>query len=528
MADFCPRLWGAIIDLIGDGRLSTRRHIGDKWILQFPRDRSLSSMALQSITGMRENTATKGFSDVYWHIDRPGLDSTIDYRIDALTLLIYWSDVEKDDGATLYSPGSLDGVLDAFEREPEGTDTFSNEFGLRAVCADDVRPFTGEPGDVVITHALSMHSASFNQTGALRILENPSIDVKVPLDYSSTNRSPSPAEQCIIRRLPKYPRLTERIETQVRQKKRMVNAARWLIHRHPDYFLPEQTAWLSRISAEDKARIHQVDAAIFQHWVRELFERSRNRTSSAKEKIEFGLYALCSRLIGHPGRTSPVAFENPERTDFQGTNTARLLRGFTSDAAFRHVMCAYLAQHGWKTLGFKAMDPTGQHESRVVVKIETDSGWCLLDTSARLGVFTCPSLFDGSTIEGIPRLSELRRSRRGNDPLTEAWLTAGHLVGPIEATSPPSGDDLELPSAAPTELSRPTPWQTFLLTRLDHLFFQCEVDDNPYTRLLRTGLFRGLTVEIIDRLRKDFNMGEKPNVVCEKWPSTSVEGGPGS
>ena len=196
IADFAPKLWRAVTDLVGGSEHITRKTMGEQWILNAEFEKP--PMPRMGRSYYRRSN---------WHIDEPGERTTLANRHDALALLLLWSDVDPGGGGPLYSGESLARVVQQLETAETNSpnrclDTRNYKWARRAIAdCNDIQEFTGHAGDVLITHALALHAAQANYSRRVRILENPTVRLSKPLNYSPDNPHPSPAERAIIDRL---------------------------------------------------------------------------------------------------------------------------------------------------------------------------------------------------------------------------------------------------------------------------------------------------------------------------------------
>lgn len=179
IAELAPQLFGAICQLVGDERRLATRDLSDYLIVRFP-------------DGERERDGQG------WHIDDPGPAMSLRNLRNGLVLLILFSEVAADGGATMLATDSVPHVARILAKNPGGTDFTGAEIGrsIAAQCTETVRCYGG-PGDVFITHPLLVHRATANLQPRLRWMSN----LMLYLNESLSVDGASPVEQAIARAL---------------------------------------------------------------------------------------------------------------------------------------------------------------------------------------------------------------------------------------------------------------------------------------------------------------------------------------
>ncbi len=167
-----------------------------------------------------------------WHTDGDFFRHFLDSPEQGLLTLVLWTDVLPGGGATFVAGDSVPHVARHFAAHPEGM--LPNELGTRdqvAKCTDFFEA-TGSAGDVYLLHPFVIHASSRNALRRLRLISNPPVHLKEPMNFNRPNPDDfSLVEQAILRGLgvPRYdfvptaPR--ERIETHRDRRKRELEAA---------------------------------------------------------------------------------------------------------------------------------------------------------------------------------------------------------------------------------------------------------------------------------------------------------------
>ncbi len=193
IAELSP--WAArIIDaLIGGRELARPIELGARWVINskvYPR------------AGANESIA-----QLNWHVDSPEPGhgrAHLGRSTDALLLMAYWSDVPDDAGGTLFAPAALADQFDVICQSPDGVNPYEPDWGGK-IFRDGGHPyfaFTGSAGDLLIAHALTLHSAQPKLAAQpIRVLENAVVKLSDTLDFRPENPAPTPVEQATINRL---------------------------------------------------------------------------------------------------------------------------------------------------------------------------------------------------------------------------------------------------------------------------------------------------------------------------------------
>lgn len=481
---FAPRLWSAIRTLIGPDRQIARWTMGESWVLNGffahapappldPRHYGLSA----------------------WHIDAPSPRTTLDGRYDALVLLILWSDVDPGGGGTLYSGASLGHVVRCLEAHPEGVDTTSYAWGTNIVLGcGDVRELTGRAGDVLITHPFTLHAGQHNYSQRVRVLENPIISVEEPMRYRSDHASPSPVERAVIRRLSR-PRLRPRDWAR--------DAARCLIERHPDYFLPGHARWSARVDAEERRLVNALDDLLVRSWVSRVAHRIEDEHDTPLRAAEVAianvrLLVVNWRAVGGRAR-EPAAQEDLGRNGW-----SRLLRGFMSCRAQNHLLGLVLAELFDEVRSFDILDHANGRAIHTLLLVSTGAGWFFADAWASHPIFHLRSRFGPphpGTLE-YDELEDLASAVRRRALYSRERYEAGRpSTRPLRLPEAPTEDPLGPLRARSGSPARSfDPWQSYLAVRAEHLLEGGDGMGEAYGQLAAKHRFKGTTRSVIEAL----------------------------
>jgi hypothetical protein len=137
-----------------------------------------------------------------WHKDGDFFRHFLDSPEQALLTLVLWTDMLPRGGGTFVAADSVPVVTRFLAEHPEGV--LPGEFdyaGLIGQCRDFVE-MTGEAGDVVLLHPFMLHATSQNVLAVGRIITNPPLALRQPMDFSRPRADDfSLVEQAVLRGL---------------------------------------------------------------------------------------------------------------------------------------------------------------------------------------------------------------------------------------------------------------------------------------------------------------------------------------
>jgi hypothetical protein len=129
-----------------------------------------------------------------WHKDGDFFRHFLDSPEQALLTLVLWTDMLPRGGGTFVAADSVPVMARFLAGHPEGV--LPSEFdyaGLIGQCRDFVE-MTGQAGDVVLLHPFTLHATSQNVLGVSRIITNPALGLREPMNF---NR-PDPEEFSLV------------------------------------------------------------------------------------------------------------------------------------------------------------------------------------------------------------------------------------------------------------------------------------------------------------------------------------------
>lgn len=185
-ADFAPKAWATICDLVGgEDKVSTwNRTWNDGLIVNFG-------------TPETEGKEVPPHKLCGWHVDGDFFMHYLDSPEQALLVIPLFTDIRPGGGGTFICPPSIAKIARYLYDHPEGV---SPRFQPRSKTSTTAEPsslswfndlaktipeeafveVTGQVGDVYLLHPFMLHSASNNKLRELRIITNPPVSIKEP------------------------------------------------------------------------------------------------------------------------------------------------------------------------------------------------------------------------------------------------------------------------------------------------------------------------------------------------------------
>ncbi len=193
--DVAPRAWAALLDVVGgEDRLETQ--VMDTPAKFYPVNSFNWSDAL--IVNLR-TAADKPWQPPSahsrgWHKDGGYFKHFLDSPEQGLLTIVCWTDMRPRGGATFIAPDSVGVVARYLLEHPEGTPP--DGFPIQDLINQCTRfeEVTGAAGDFIILHPYMLHSSSQNALGLPRIVTNPPVWLKEPLNFHRAN----PADYSLV------------------------------------------------------------------------------------------------------------------------------------------------------------------------------------------------------------------------------------------------------------------------------------------------------------------------------------------
>jgi len=186
--EFAPRVFDAMCDLCGGEERIEEPYWGDSFIWNFgsPDDRTWQTPEEQN----------RG-----WHKDGDFFRHFLDSPEQGLLVIVLYSDIEPQGGGTFLAADSVPVVARFLAGRPEGV--LPDAFPFREMkqeCHSFIEA-TGRLGDVLLIHPFALHTISKNVRGTARIITNPPVSLREPMQFQRADGDYSPVERAVLRGL---------------------------------------------------------------------------------------------------------------------------------------------------------------------------------------------------------------------------------------------------------------------------------------------------------------------------------------
>jgi hypothetical protein len=187
---FAPAAWRAAMDLAGgEDRVAQPWQWGDGFIANL---------------GVGDDRPWEPPSPKVggWHKDGDFFRHFLDSPEQGLLTFVLWTDMVHQGGGTFVAADSVPVVARFLADHPEGVLPGDFDYaGLVGQCRDFVE-MTGEAGDVVLLHPFTLHATSQNVLGLGRIITNPPLSLREPMNFDRSDPDDfSLIERAILRGL---------------------------------------------------------------------------------------------------------------------------------------------------------------------------------------------------------------------------------------------------------------------------------------------------------------------------------------
>ena len=187
--EFAPRAWAAICEIMGGAdRIVTPYRWSDGFIANLG-------------VGDDEEWEPPSAKAHGWHIDGDFFRHFLDSPEQALLTLVIWSDIDTRGGGTFLAADSVPVVTRYLAGHPEGVVPREIPFQELVKQCHDFVEFTGKIGDVVLLHPFILHASSQNHSGRLRLMVNPPVHLREPMQFDRPDGSYSLVERAVLKAL---------------------------------------------------------------------------------------------------------------------------------------------------------------------------------------------------------------------------------------------------------------------------------------------------------------------------------------
>jgi hypothetical protein len=183
---FAPAAWRSAVELAGgEERVVLPWRWGDSFI---------ANLGVGADRQWQPPSAAAGG----WHKDGDFFLHFLDSPEQALLTLVLWTDMLPRGGGTFVAADSVPVVARFLAAHPEGVlpDDF-NYAELIGQCRDFVE-MTGAAGDVVLLHPFTLHATSQNVLGVSRIITNPAMALREPMNFNRPDADYSLVERAVL------------------------------------------------------------------------------------------------------------------------------------------------------------------------------------------------------------------------------------------------------------------------------------------------------------------------------------------
>lgn len=187
---FAPAAWRAAMDLVGG-----EERVEQPWLWG---DGFIANLGVGDDRPWQPPSAAVGG----WHKDGDFFRHFLDSPEQGLLTFVLWTDMLHKGGGTFVAADSVPVVARFLAGHPEGVLPKQFDYaGLIGQCHDFVE-MTGEAGDVVLLHPYTLHATSQNVLGVGRIITNPPLALREPMNFNRPNADDcSLVERAVLRGL---------------------------------------------------------------------------------------------------------------------------------------------------------------------------------------------------------------------------------------------------------------------------------------------------------------------------------------
>jgi hypothetical protein len=188
--EFAPKVHGAMLELLGgEERINGNIRWSDGFIVNLGADDHAETWEAPSpnVPG--------------WHKDGDFFLHFLDSPEQGLLTIVLWTDVLPRGGATFVAADSVPVMARYLVDRPEGVRPNGFEFSERIKECSQFLEATGKAGDVYLIHPYLLHASSKNALRIPRVITNPPIHLKEPMNFNRPDGDYSLVEQAVLRGL---------------------------------------------------------------------------------------------------------------------------------------------------------------------------------------------------------------------------------------------------------------------------------------------------------------------------------------
>jgi hypothetical protein len=186
VAEFAPKVWAAACELCGgEDRVVSPWKWGNGFIVNLG---ERSSEPWQAASAECPG----------WHKDGDFFLHFLDSPEQGLLTLVLWTDVVHQGGPTYLAADSVGVIARYMANHPEGVEPNGFDFKARIRECERFTEATGKAGDVYLIHPYAMHAVSQNILRVARIITNPPITLREPMQFDRPDGAYSPVERAVL------------------------------------------------------------------------------------------------------------------------------------------------------------------------------------------------------------------------------------------------------------------------------------------------------------------------------------------
>jgi hypothetical protein len=187
---FAPKVHGAMCELVGgEDKINGTIRWYDGFIANFGADDHADTWEAPS-------ASVPG-----WHVDGDFFQHFLDSPEQGLLTIVLWTDVVPTGGATFVAADSVPIIARYLAQYPEGVAPNGFDFHERIAECSQFLEATGKAGDVYLIHPFVLHASSKNALRLPRVITNPPISLKEPMQFNRPDGNYSLVEQAILNAL---------------------------------------------------------------------------------------------------------------------------------------------------------------------------------------------------------------------------------------------------------------------------------------------------------------------------------------
>ncbi len=223
VADFSPKAWGAICDLMGGvDRIKMPVHWADSFIINFN-------------LGAHQPWQPPSPQIRGWHKDGDWFRHFLDSPEQGLLTIILWNDVQPKSGGTFIATDSVAPIAKYLLQYPQGLTPKEAQFGQLIDQCQQFQEVTGQTGDVFLLHPYMLHAASQNPSGRPRIITNPAVSFRQPMNFNRSNSADyNLIERAVLRALQ-----VNKLDFEIKQERERITPER--VHRQRKMIKEQKT-----------------------------------------------------------------------------------------------------------------------------------------------------------------------------------------------------------------------------------------------------------------------------------------------